>query len=786
MRTFVTKKQKKKGVHKQNTNKWPIALIITFSFLFTLLNLLSYTTLIGDDAAWHLEDSLQTIKKEPLRIGYPILFRSLLSPILKLTGTKELPKALIIIKILASTATTLSILATYLFVKRIFNYPTAILTAFLLTISPKNMQMLSWGGLPNYFSLTLYPISLYLLSIKDKEKTQYKTRGINIVILFTTLCSFLFHYWSGAILITIFSLYYLTTLKRTRKNLSLAILIILTLLLLINFKPIKGTLNSVKNHTILNCTTREILIHLNLIWNGILNSLSLGTNYPIIMPILTGIGLMLLIHRLEVEEERKPYLILISWLTVPLLLLTLITYGTLRERLLYFLVHPTYILISIATISILRNTLRAIKLLTLFLNNSKKTIGTHLLPLALTTLFTLALISGGYGSMKMIKGNLQLFYPDTSKAIINSINWTKETTPQNSTIITTTWSGPPWQRGPSRWMLLTERNAQRSLPIISDLTMEITTETLRIYEGIHNQKENPHIQFYINNPFSKGYQTILSFTDSQSILTYNNSEMEVIAPLSEYQERIIQLLNKSTEELWIISHTKYQNFNITKSINLQNNRSIIRLYYNITTQQSLEEAKLTLHLLISNVTFNKVLLPGVLEWASPWNNPTNLSKEENWATITTTSKDMTQNLIAYTNQIDNTLTVLKFDENQVQITINATKEGGIKETTLTFPLGTIQENQTTSIKIQLGLFNLHSRWKPITLEKINRLLKTTTEPGKIEVKGLKETLKELTTTGPVYVISQDEYLSPDFPNYTLFNRIYANNHITAYQAREKP
>ncbi len=786
MRTFVTKKQKKKGVHKQNTNKWPIALIITFSFLFTLLNLLSYTTLIGDDAAWHLEDSLQTIKKEPLRIGYPILFRSLLSPILKLTGTKELPKALIIIKILASTATTLSILATYLFVKRIFNYPTAILTAFLLTISPKNMQMLSWGGLPNYFSLTLYPLSLYLLSIKDKEKTQYKTRGINIVILFTILCSFLFHYWSGAILITIFSLYYLTTLKRTRKNLLLAMLIILTLLLLINFNPIKSTLNSAKNHTILNCTTREILIHINLIWNGIQSSLSLGTNYPIIMPILTGIGLILLIQRLEGEKERKPYLILISWLTVPLLLLSLITYGKLRERLLYFLIQPTYILISTATTSILRNTLRAIKLLTLFLNNSKKTIGTHLLPLALTTLFALALISGGYGSMKMIKGNLQLFYPDTSKAIINSINWTKETTPQNSTIITTTWSGPPWQRGPSRWMLLTEREAQRSLPILSDLTMEITTETLRIYEGIHNQQENPSIQFYINNPFSKGYQTILSFTDSQSILTYNNSEMEVIAPLSEYQERIIQLLNKSTEELWIISHTKYQNFNITKSINLQNNRSIIRLYYNITTQQSLEEAKLTLHLLISNVTFNKVLLPGVLEWASPWNNPTNLSKEENWATITTTSKDMTQNLIAYTNQIDNTLTVLKFDENQVQITINATKEGGIKETTLTFPLGTIQENQTTSIKIQLGLFNLHSRWKPITIEDINRLLKTTTEPGKIEVKGLKETLKELTTTGPVYVISQDEYLSPDFPNCTLFNRIYANNHITAYQAREKP
>ena len=763
----------------QKIRSWLPLVLFCFAFLFTLINLLAYTTLIGDDAAYHLADSLQNIKREPLRTSYPILFRALLAAFLQLTGASELPEALLLLKILASVISGFGVLATFIYVKEILGFPSALLSSFLISISLKNMQMLGWGGLPNFTSLALFPVIL-LMCLRNRGR-----KSIAFIFILTILSAFLFHYWSGAVLISIVALYHLFTLKRTGKRVILVISLVAIVVLLLNFEPIGGLFKSIYRRTIFGCTQREAFIHLGILWNGILGSLNLGGGYIMVIPRLAGIGLLIVIQRiLKNERERRFYLMVVSWLLVPLVLLFFIIHPSVRNRLFYILTYPFFILFSITTISILQYLYRAMKLLTLLLMDPKKGIGRHLLPLALASLFTLTLISQSYGSMNMIGKNLQLYYPQSSNAIIDSIKWAQDFTLQNSTIISTTWSGPPWKKGPSRWMKLIGRTALRSMPILSDLTIEITTGTLRVYEGVFNHQENPRIEFHVVNPFKETNESMVSIREVNSMLSYNDSGTGIQIPLSEYQERIIQILTQSAGATWFVSHSTYEQFILTKGLHLRDDSSTIELYYNITANYRLEEAYLTINTLLPNITFNKVLLPGVLEWGSPWDKPTDLSREGLWASITSASDNMTERLVAYTNAMDNILTALRFDENPVSITVNSTEEGGIHESTLAFPLGIIQENQTKSIKIELGFSNLRSRWRPIDLEEVKGLFGARCEAGEIEVRGLEDTIELLSSGGPVYVMSEDEYLSPDFPSCTLFNRIYANDYIVAYQSKK--
>ena len=764
--------------------KWLPLTLFCFTFLFTLLNLLSYTTLIGDDAAFHLVDSLQIIKQEPLRIKYPILFRTLLAPFLHLTGAYRLPEALLIFKILASAIAGFSVLATFIYVKETLGFSPAILSAFFIAISQKNMQMLGWGGLPNFTSLGLYPIVL-LMYLRIRGRSSSEKKGLKILFFLIIISVFLFHYWSGAILLTILTLYQLFSLKITKKNIVLILSLLTVLLLFLNFGPIGPTFRKAIEKTIFLCTQREALIHLGLIWREIISLFDPRAVPNLVMRVLAVMGLILLIQRIpEGENERGFSLIMISWLLVPLMLLFSITYEVFRSRFLYFLTYPFYILTSIAITSILRYTTRAIKLLALFFEGPKKSIGRPLLSLALASLFILPLISLNYESMSIIGENLQLFYPQSSEAIINSINWAQNFTPPNSTIVSTTWGGTPLKKGPSHWMMLTGRIALRSMPILSDLTIEITTGTFRVYEGVFNHQENPKIEFHVINPFKDGNELMVSFREVRSMLSYNDSGTEVEIPLSEYQERTIQILTQSEGATWLTSKSTYKEFALKKVLRLRDDSSTIELYYNITTNQRLEDAYLTINYFLPNTTFNKILIPGILEWGSPWDKPTQSCPDGGWASILSTSNSMTQALVAYTNPIDNILAVLRFNENPPSITVNSTGEGGIHESTFTFPLGTLKENQTKSIKIELGFFNIRSRWNPISLDEITQLFETHSKISEVEIRGLQDTIDIITKVGPVYVMSEDGYLSPDFPNCPLFNRIYANNHIVAYQSKK--
>jgi hypothetical protein len=764
---------------KEN-REWLPMILFCFAFLFTLLNTLTYTTLVGEDVADHITGSLQILEQAPLRGDYPVLFRALLAPLLSLTGTQELPDILLLVKILASAIAAFGVLMIYVYVKRAFGFSPAILSSFLIAISQKNMQMVGWGGLPNLTSLVLFPLAFYFIYLMSEGTSSSNKKNLRILFFLILLSSFLFHYWSGAILFSIVALYYLLSAKRRNKILVLVGSMVAGLILL-NFGAIGSTVGAALSRTIIFCTQREALIHLGLLWDGILSTLSVGAINTSLMPILIGVGLILVIYRLfGNNEKRASSLALISWLIVPFLLLFSITYWYYWDRFLYFLTYPAFILTSIAAISILQYALRTIKILTLFLEGSKKIIVSRLLPLALVSLFTLSLLSQGYGSMRIIGENLQLFYPESSNAIISSINWGREFTPQDSTIVSTSWGGPPWVKGPSHWMMLTGRNTLTNLSVLSDLVINVDTKTLRIYEGVYNNYENPRVDFRVINPFENDSHPMISFMDARSMLTYNDL---IRTPLSDFQERSIQTLNESSSEVLVLSHSTYKQFTLTKSLILRNDTSSIELIYNITANQRLEEAYLTLDAFLPNVTFSKVLLPGVLEWGSPWDNPTDMSVENHWASITSTSDNMTESLVAYTNSMDNILAVLRFDE-KFSITINSTKERGIHESVVTFPLGTIQENETRSIRMELGFFNLRSTWNQITTGEIKQLFGTLNEGGAIKVRSLQGTIDLLSSRGPIYVMSEDEYLSLGFPDCTLFNRIYDNDYIVAYLNRK--
>jgi len=329
-------------------------------------------------------------------------------------------------------------------------------------------------------------------------------------------------------------------------------------------------------------------------------------------------------------------------------------------------------------------------------------------------------------------------------------------------------------------MMLTGRNTLINVSVLSNLAINVDTKTLRIYEGVYNNYENPRIEFRVINPFQNASQPMIRFMDARSMLTYNDL---IRTLLSDFQERSIETLNESSSEVLVLSHSTYKQFTLTKSLVLRNDRSVIELIYNITANQRLEEAYLTFDALLPNLTFSKVLLPGVLEWGSPWDKPTDMGMENHWASITSNSDNMTESLVAYTNSMDNILAALRFDE-EFSITVNSTTERGIHESIVTFPLGTLQENETRTIRVELGFFNLRSTWSQISIEEIKQLFKAHSEEGVIKVSSLQDTVDLLSSKGPVYVMSEDEYLSPDFPNCTLFDRIYANDHITTYLSKK--
>jgi len=222
---------------------------------------------------------------------------------------------------------------------------------------------------------------------------------------------------------------------------------------------------------------------------------------------------------------------------------------------------------------------------------------------------------------------------------------------------------------------------------------------------------------------------------------------------------------------------------IDAGLKLSGDKSYIDFCFNITANKDIDETYLTLVYSLPASIFSKSYLPGILEWSSPWEKPTDISHDDSWSTLTTTSQDLSEDLICYTNSRDNLLAALMLDGNDYIITTNSTQERQIHETTLCFSIGNIKKNENKIIKFKAGFFNLRSRWKQISLEEIIKLFQTNTSIKSIEIKVLEQTIKSFIIQGPLYVISEDKYLANSFSDCTLFNRVYSNKHIVAYQSR---
>jgi hypothetical protein len=246
--------------------------------------------------------------------------------------------------IIAALFSSLIILAVFLVTRIVWNEPAAFIAAFLVTLSPSDIDIICWGGYPNIIVLFLIPLTFYLFLKIDK------TTQIPFLISTSLLTAsiFLTHSLSAAVFAGITSVTLLAILifprifNESRKNVLHWLLSIIVGATFVS--PFLASAASVYlNESVIITGSTEIqqalLVHRTVpVW--------------MVLALFTCIvAFFVLSKSIRGRFFSLPVFLLIIWLSVPLVLTQGYLVGLYVDamRFPFFLIYPVIILFSIMT-----------------------------------------------------------------------------------------------------------------------------------------------------------------------------------------------------------------------------------------------------------------------------------------------------------------------------------------------------------------------------------------------------------------------------------------------------
>jgi hypothetical protein len=761
---------------KLSTIELVFVIIAVFTlFIVTVHQMSTDGILPGNDPAVHLVKAKKIVMDGRVSYSevawYPPLFHTILAMLQIFAGTLDVIAAAFILKMLIATLNVLMLLSTYLLSRKLFGIGVAVASAVFTILSVPLFEIIFWGGYANFLGLAYIAFIFYIMN-KDlpvSVKTFLLFCGAFTIVLSHQLATFVF------VLMFVPAFLVSSTSGKKRKFLAfLGIIVGGGLALLAWYATMFIEYSSIIIEHLFFAMKENIYnipeVRLDaLIRNNFGASLFLA---------LAGIPLTFIL--LKKKKSLKASILIISWITIPFLLSQSYLFGLYLPyiRFIYFFATPIAILAGIFTYSLTK--IPALIESKIASNiKRKQTIMKAIKVLSLAIIAALSILQGSFFLQRT--ETYPQFYERASIASYNSGLWLKQHSVPDGTIITS--------RSPGTWFhifsdhhIMEEtnpfysRNAVAESVLYSFYEMDNTLTLTREYAPA-SSSAGQEIYVSVYNIWKRG----ISIPNNYVNLIYVDPLGEwVRIPLSETVE-YIYWTRRTADEAQLVSEYTHKLFTVEKVVTFSSNSSIIDLKWKIETHQNLTDSKLEFsNYMDPSFDFKEALVPGVLEWQNPWDNPTYINVNGEWALVEGCSDILDENLVAIQDAQNGILAVFEFHYLPDWLSLGALDNRGIDALRLRYEFGDLVEGENREISFSVVLFALEfEEIEQRTVSDLKQLLDSKTKM-EIQERDFHTYIEEYNIKFVVVDTQQvpsNSKASPDL------DRVYDNGRTTVYRTK---
>jgi hypothetical protein len=663
-------------------------------FVVTVQQMSTDGVLPGNDPAVHLGKAKTIVMNERVSYTevpwYPPLLHSIIAVLQIFAGTLDVLVAAFILKLLIATLNVLLLLATYLLARKLLGMGIAIVTAVFTIVSIPLFEMIFWGGYANFMGLAYISFIFYIMN------RDFRISLKAFLLFLGTFTLVLSHQLSTFVFALMFVPAFLVSSIGEKKK------------LLVFFAVVVGS-----GLALLAWYSRIIIEYSNIIVEHIfftmeenvynISAVSLDAlmkNFGVTLYLaLAGIPLTLIL--LWKKKALKSSILIIFWLAVPFLVSQSFLVGIQLpyDRFVYFFAPPIAILAAVVTYSLTK--------LPVFIKSKvipkiivKRKISRGIMVFALALIAILFFIQVFTFSQRV--AGYPEFYERASIPSYYSGIWVKQHSVPEGTVVV--------PRSPGSWFYifsdhntteetdpLYSRNAVAESVLYSFFEMENGRSSTREYiPEILNSGQEIYVSHY--NLWTK----TVSIPNNVVNVTYESSSGELVeVPLSNTDEQIYWK-KRSADESQLITEYIHELFRVEKEVSFLSSSSTISIKWKVEAKQELPNAKLAFTCFMEpSLKYMEALVPGVLEWQNPWDNPTIVSPEENWAVIEGSSDILDDNLVAILDAQNGILVAVEFDDLPDWLILGALDNHFIDALRLRYEFGDLAEGENGEARISV-------------------------------------------------------------------------------------
>jgi hypothetical protein len=675
-----------------------VLIAVSTLFIVTVHQMSTDGILPGNDPAVHLVKAKKIITDERVSYSeiawYPPLFHTILAMLQIFAGTLDIIAAAFILKMLIATINVLILLSTYLLSRKLFGIGVAVASAVFTILSVPLFEMIFWGGYANFLGLAYIAFIFYIMN-KDLQvsiKTFLLFCGAFSIVLSHQLATFVF------VLMFVPAFLVSSTSGKKRKLLAfLGIIVGGGLALLAWYATIFIEYSSM----IIEHLFFEMKENIYNIPEVRLDALIRNNFGASLFLALAGIPLTFIL--LKKKKSLKASILIISWITIPLLLSQSYLFGLYLPyiRFVYFFATPIAILAGIFTYSLTK--IPALIESKIASNiKRKQTIRKAIKVLSLAIIAALFILQVSF-FLQRTEAYTQ-FYERASIASYNSALWLKQHSVPDGTIITS--------RSPGTWFhifsdhhIMEEtnpfysRNAVAESVLYSFYEMDNTLTLTREYTPA-SSSAGQEIYVSVYDIWSRG----ISIPNEYARLIYVDPLGEwVTIPLSETDENIYWTM-RTADEAQLVSEYTHELFTVKKVVTFSSNSSVVDVNWVIEAHKNLASVKLAFAKYMDlSFKFKEALVPGVLEWQNPWDNATYVNEKGHWSVIEGSFDMVEGNVIAIFDSQNGILAIFEFHDIPDWIILGALDNRCIDVLRLRYEFGNLDAGEKQEISCSMLL-----------------------------------------------------------------------------------
>jgi hypothetical protein len=670
-------------------------------FAVTVYYMSTAGILPGNDPAVHIAKAETIVIDERVTYSavpwYPPLFHAILAVLQIFAGTLDVVVTAFILKMLIATLNVLILLSTYLLCKKLFGIGAAVASAVFTVLSVPFIEMTFWGGYANLLGLAYIAFIFYIMNkdLQVSTKTFLLFLGAFTIVMSHQLATFVF------VLMFIPAFLFSTIGSKKRLIVLLGLIVGGGLALLAWYANILlANAGALLEH--LFFTMEENVYNIPEVGLAALIRNNFGAT---LFYALAGIPLTYIVFK---KKSIRSLILLLVWIAVPFIFSQSYLFGLYLPyiRFVYFFATPIAILSGIFAYNSFKygfTKLPALIQSKITANITKQRIIQAIKIFALALIVTLFLLQ----SVFFVERNESYpqFYERASIESYNSGLWVKQHSSPDGTIVTSRSPGT-WYNFFSDHQVMEEtnplysRNEVAESVLYSFYEMDNTRTLMRVYTSA-SPRAGQAVFTRIFNIWKRG----VSIPNNEAVVIYVDPLGEwVTVPLNETTQHIYWT-QKTAEEAQLVSEYTHTLFTVEKTVTFASDSSVIDVRWNIEAHQYLTDIKLLVpYYMEPSLEFKEALLPGVLEWQSPWDKPDYVSADGIWVLIENSTELLDEDVAAIYDAENGVLAVFEFHDFPDWFNIGALDDLDIDAFRVRFECGTLSEGETQEISFSILLY----------------------------------------------------------------------------------